>query len=342
MNNSQTSETSNIVPQKTEAIIPLDEFKSLFYQLNAKPDTELRLLPSRKTLELADIRGINEQVSAKLRNHDLTAEIASINFILSNKRIKDYSTWAEFERENWNTVNERIESLSINWDILIKLPQYQLPQRHSMKLRIGNAIPPKDIFQLLLTSDDVSEVMEAGSPSVCKIDFINNIIAIELLNIVSNWYEGLKNSPEPNTIQKVLKKQGKFFSEIIRYASPVLLLMIISSYSDYLFPILGIGEEVSMDALQRDLIFLAAIFMFGSFVGRKIEKEIDRKIDRFEEYPNFSITRGDRKAIEEFESKSNKLTNQIISRFVWILVSIVTSSVLKPVIQHFIPLNNLS
>jgi uncharacterized protein YlzI (FlbEa/FlbD family) len=114
MSDFQTPEISDIVPRQTEAIVPLDEIKSFFYQLNAKPDTEIRLLPGKKTLELADIRSINEQVAAKLMNHDITAEIASINFILSNKKIKDYCTWAEFERENWDTVNEKIQTLAIN------------------------------------------------------------------------------------------------------------------------------------------------------------------------------------------------------------------------------------
>lgn len=340
MNDSQTPETSGISPQQTGAIISLDEFKSFFYQLNAKPDTEIRLLSGKKTLELADIRSINEQVAAKLRNHDITAEIASINFILSNKKIKDYSTWLEFERENWDTVNERIQTLSINWDILIKLPHYQLPQRHSIKLRIGTDIPPKDIIQLLLTSDNISQLIEARTPSVCKVDFINSIIAVELLNIVSNWYEGLKNSPDPSPVHNFLKKQGKVLTEIIRYASPIVLLMIVCLYSNYLFTILGIEEEVSIETLQKFFIFLAGIFMTGLFLGFKIEGFIDRKIDKLEEYPRFSITRGDRKAIEEFEKANEKLIRQILSKIFWILFTILVSSSLKLIIHYIIPLEN--
>jgi hypothetical protein len=108
-----------------------------------------------------------------------------------------------------------------------------------MKLRIGADIPPKDIIQLILTTDDITQLIEAKSRSVCKVDFINNIIAIELLNIVSNWHEGLKNSPELNVVPRFLKKQGKLLSEIIRYLSPIVLLAIVSLYSNYLFPFLG-------------------------------------------------------------------------------------------------------
>ncbi|MEH2241885.1 hypothetical protein [Nostoc sp.] len=336
MNGSQSSENSSIVPQQTGANISLDDFKSLFYQLNAKPDTEIRLLLGKKTLELADIININEQIRAKLRNHDLTASIGSINFILSNKKIKDYSTWAEFERENWNTINERIQTVTIHWDFVIKLPGYQIPQRHSIKLRLGNYIPPKDMFQLILTSDNIQELIEARSSSICKVDFVNNIIAIELLNVVINWYEGLRDSPESSFVQRFFQKQGKFLSEIIRYASPIVLLIIVCQYSNYLFPILGIKEEISVETLQNLFIFLAAIFLTGLFSGFKIEKFIDKRVNKFEEYPSFSITRGDEKAIEEFENNNKKLTRQIVGRITWIIFSILVSSSLKFIIGYMV------
>ncbi|MFN6470154.1 MAG: hypothetical protein RMY36_010825 [Nostoc sp. SerVER01] len=337
MNNFQAPETSEIVPHKTEAMIPLDEFKSLFYQLNAKPDTEIRLLPGRKTLELADIRNINEQVAAKLNNHDTVARIASINFILSNKKIKDYSAWLEFERENWDTVNEKIQTLTIKWDILIKLRDYQLPQRHSMKLRIGSDIPPKDIIQLLFTSDDITELIEAKTSSVCKVDFINNIIAIELLNIVTNWHEGLKNSPEPNSVHNFFKKQGVLLSEIIRYISPVILLVIFCLYSNYLFPLVGIEQEVSIDSLQKVAIFMITIFMIGLFFGFKIERFIDKKVENFQEYPNFRITKGDKNAIDEYENSNKKITKEIVNKIFWIFFSLFISSAFKFILQYFIP-----
>jgi hypothetical protein len=318
-------------------MISLDEFKSFFYQINAKPDTELRLLPSGKVLELPDIRSVNERVGAKLNNYDVVAKITSINFVLSNRKIKDFSTWAEFERENWDTVNEKIESIGMTWDISLKLPQFKLPQRHSMKIRIGDAIAPKDMFQLVLTSDDISELLEAGSPGICKVDFVNNIIAIELLNIVSSWHEGLRSTPESVLLQKFFRKQGKSLSEIIRYSLPILLLFVMHQYSEYLYPALGIGQEVSLNSIQKVLIFLAAALMAGFYIGLKVEKSIDRKIDKFEEYPRFLISRGDRKKVEEFEKNNNKLTKQIGGKILGILFSLSASAGLKILLAYLNP-----
>ncbi len=340
MSDSQNPENSGIVPQQSGRVVSVDEFKSLFYQLNAKPDTQIRLLPGKKNLELADIRSINEQISAKLRNHELVSDIASINFVLSQRKIKDYCTWAEFERENWDTVNEKVLAITLQWDVAIKLPQYQLPQRHSLKIRMGTAIPPKDMFQLILTSDDIGELMEARTPSICKVDFVNNILADELMNIIANWHEGLGDLPETNLLTSFLAKHGKFLSAIIRYFLPIVLLIIFYQYQDFLLPWMAIPAQITIKSLEALLIWLAAIFVTGTLLGNKVERCIDERIDRFEEYPQFSITRGDKKAVEEFERTNKKLTYQIVARFLWVVFGLVVTSSIKFVIQYFILMGN--
>ena len=333
MSDFQISEDSSLSPRQSGEIA-LDEYKSIFYQLNAKPDTEIRLLRGKKNLELADIRSINEQISAKLRNHNVLADIASINFVLSNRKIKDYSTWAEFERENWDTVNEKIGTLNIKWDFLIQLPQYRLPQRHSLKVRVGTEIPPKDIFQLIMTSDDITEIMETRTPSICKVDFVNVILANELMSIVANWHEGLRDLPNSNPVNSFLAKKGKLLSEITRHFSPIVALLISYQYYDYFMPLIGTRERVSLKSLEALLILLAAIFMIGIFWGYKIERFIDKRIDKFEEHPTFSITRGDKKAADEFEKTNSKLTSQILTRFFWVLFSLLISSSIKFLLQY--------
>lgn len=336
MDDFRLPETSNIVPQPVKKVLLFDDFKSIYYQLNAKPDTEIRLLRGKKVLELSDIRSINEQISAKLENHEVDMNMLSIDIILSNGKIKDYSNWTEFLRENWDTINERVGSFIIKWDILIRLSQYNLPQRHTIKLRIGNAIPPKEIFQLILTSDDMPEIIESRSPSVCKVDFINDIIANELLNIVSSWHKGLKSSPEASFAKKFIEKRGKLLTEIIRSVSPIIFLVTSYLYSSFLFPFFGIEGELSIDNVCKISILLVSFFWTGAFAGRKIEKFIDKLIDKLEDYPSFSITRGDKKAISDFEMNNKKLVQQIVNRTLWILFSLLVSSFLKLVMPYLI------
>jgi hypothetical protein len=342
MSDSSSIQSEDILPSQGEIISSygLDDLKAFFYLYNAKPDTEIRLLKGDKVVELSDITNLEEQVAAKLGNHDVTGQTVSITFSLSNKKIKEFSTWSEFERAKWNVVNEKVEAININWNILIKLPKYKSPQTHSMKLRIGNAILPKDIFQLILTSDDTSEVLEAGSPGVCKVDFINTTIANELLFIVSEWHKGLKTVPDTDVIAKFLKKDGKISTQFIRIFLPLFLLVIACTYTEYLYPIIGVSQELSIYSIQSSMVCLLAIFVLGSFLGSIVEKSIDRQIDKLENYPGFLITKGDENSVEEFSRKNKKLTNQIVGKVLSILFTVPVSAVVKFLISYFNPLKN--
>ncbi|MHC5939332.1 MAG: hypothetical protein ACYTXJ_35850, partial [Nostoc sp.] len=92
---------------------------------------------------------------------------------------------------------------------------------------------------------------------------------------------------------------------------------------------------------QKFFILLISIFVIGSFGGRKLEKSIDRQIDKFKDYPNFSITRGDKKAIEECEKGNQKLTRQILNKFMSVLISVLFSSFIKFGIDYLSSRNNL-
>jgi hypothetical protein len=62
-----TSDGASSVPAKYE----LADLKSIFYLMNAKPDSSIQLLEGRKKISLADIRDLNERVQRKLENHNL-------------------------------------------------------------------------------------------------------------------------------------------------------------------------------------------------------------------------------------------------------------------------------
>ena len=157
-----------------------------------------------------------------------------------------------------------------------------------------------------------------------KVDFINTIVANELLFIVDEWYKGLKTIPDLRVFQQFLKKRGKTATQFIRMCFPVLLLLIFCQFSDYLYSIMGISKEITINSLQTSTVFLFSIFLFGSFVGNLIEKSIDNEIDKFEQYPTFLITKGDSNSAKEFEDNNGKLVNKIVLK---VLLTLITAPI---------------
>ena len=304
----------------------------MFYFLNAKPDTETRLLSGAKTIALEDIRDINERIIRKLNNHTHKQIKTAITLILSEKNIKDYSIWAEFNRENWNTINQSIESISIIWDILINLPECELPQRHTIRLKIGSAISPKEMFEIVFNSEDPSELLEARESGVCKIDFIDRVLATEFLNIVSTWYEGLKEAPQIGALEHFFASRARFCAEIIRISSPILLFIIYYLYSPIFLTFIKLNTDITIDTIQKLSILLFSVISLCIFVGRHLARIFFDKITNYKKLPNFSITKGDKNQFYKIQEENNKLSRKIFFVLSMSIASLVLSIFAKFII----------
>jgi uncharacterized protein YlzI (FlbEa/FlbD family) len=302
----------------------IDDMKSFFYLMNAKPDTSIQLLEGRKKITIAEIRDLNERIQRKLQNHDLIGQIASINLIFEKGKIQDYATWAEFERETWHTINNKTDAISLTWDISVKLPRYENPQRHTLKVRIGQAISPKDMMELVFTSDNPAELREKRADGVVKVDFIDQVIAGELIEKVTSWYDGLKKMPNDKGIQMILEKYQSIIVGVVFNFTPILFL---SVYHYYFLAFCNWGSlttNITIANIQLFLIIFATIFYFGKIFASKFAKKLDKKIDEYIGISQFKITKGDENALYDAQIKNSSITKEILTK---IGITIITTLV---------------
>ncbi len=303
----------------------LDTFKSIYYWANAKPDTQIKIFKDRKKIELSDIYDLKERVDKKLKTHKIETYIVSLNFILTEGNIKEYSSWEEFGRENWDTINHRIESINLTWDLTFSIPNFALPQRHTMKVRIGNAIPPKDMFQIIFTSDEPSELLESQAEGLVKVDFINQVLANELIYIVSNWQEGLIKTAEPKAMIRFLERREKYIHYSILYFIPLVFVLLSYIYHELLYKNFNHSEELNLLSIQKVAIIFIALYGFGVLLAKYLSSWFGNKIDKFKRENGIIISKGDRNYIEEVQRKNQSILNQISTR---VIISIITTVIL--------------
>lgn len=211
----------------------------------------------------------------------------------------------------------------------ILLPQFKNRQRHSLRCRIGREVAPKDIFQLMMTTDDVIEIMEAQTPCIVKVDFVNVVLANELLNLVEDWYQGLASVPEQLSIGRLLITKGKNASEIFRVLLPISLLLIARQYLDLYEPHLSDANNYDTNWIINAGILFTSVFVIGSYFWRKLERFIGSRIDKLERYPAFLISKGDGNAVARHQIKNRSLASQIFGRIGLILFGLIVTSVAK-------------
>ena len=209
MNEILESEEGQNLPAKKPKI-DLDTFKSIYYWQNVKPDTQIKFFNERKRVEIADIFQLKERLNSKIDTHQVETYIASISFVLKDGNVRDYGSWAEFEREKWEYINQTATAINITWDLTFTLPNFDLPQKHTLKVRLGNSIAPKDMLQMMFTSDEPNEIIESRAEGLVKVDFINQMISNELIKIVSDWHEGLKKTELQHGLITFLEKKETY------------------------------------------------------------------------------------------------------------------------------------
>tara|TARA_R110000751_G_scaffold307700_1_gene430651 strand:+ start:1086 stop:2093 length:1008 start_codon:yes stop_codon:yes gene_type:complete len=334
MSKIQESEENKNLPATSK--YSLDDMKSIFYLMNAKPDTSIQLLEGKKRINLSDIRDLNERIQRKLQNHHLIGQIASINIIFEKGKIQDYATWAEFERETWHTINNKTEAISLTWDISLKLKRYENPQRHTLKVRIGQAISPKDMMELVFSSDNASELREKRADGIVKVDFIDQVIAGELIEKVINWHEGLKSVPDEIGIQKYLEKHQSLFVGIIHNYVPIIFLAIYHYYFLKFCDWGKIEENLNLTNIQLILIIFITVFFTGSMFGKKFARWVDKKIDDYTDFNEFEITKGDENAFEEANQNNKKITKKLMTKIVITIITTIVAFIIGNLLEHFI------
>ena len=286
----------------------LNQFKAFYYLIKGKRDTDIKLFTDFKQFTFSDLIELNAKIYNKLILHQLVTDIVNVTIGLSNKEIKSFGSWKEFEDTDWD-ISASTKYVSIVWDFNLILPNqaHTIPQTHTLRVRIGNNLKPSEMVQIVFQGGEEYDLEEAQSQMSCKIDFINAQICTELKNIVTEWYDALpKNGEEHKLIRFILKHEVKFQHFIVLCfitASVILMNFIFSAFFNKQSNYLPEGHEHKFYLfLSISIIILYFFYQLGRlFAARMMRKQIGK----LRRNPMFQITKGDTNRFAEVK-KENK------------------------------------
>lgn len=307
MNNQvdQTSEKSVAVIDE----IQIKQFKSLYYLIKGKRDTDIKLFTDFKQFSFDSIVELNEKVYRKLQLHELITDIVNVTVGLNNKEIRSFGNWTEFRNTDWN-ISATTKYITIEWDFNIILPNqiHKIPQTHTMRIRIGNNLKPSEMIHIVFQGSEEYDLEESQSQMSCKIDFINSQICTELKAVVSDWYETLPNNSEEHKLIKfVMKNEVKFQNFIVLSfitASIILVNFLFTVFANSPFEFMPSDSEQKLFLLLTSS--LPIIFVFLQY-GRLFSDRMMRKqIGKLKRNPMFELTKGDRNRFSEVKQENKK------------------------------------
>lgn len=317
-------------------------FKSMYYQMNAKPDSMSKAFSKKVIISREDIIDLNKRVLQKISTqYKEDGYKVTILASLSNKQTVNFECWEEFIKYEW-TETSYINSVTLKWNFNIRVPQYELPQNHTLMVKLSNGLRPEEMLNMIFSGniEDFDDVETNCYPIITRVDFISPLFGEELLNIVEKWAEGLtKERDRKNPFLLFLAKYRKKVSYYFNYLAFIMLIILGIAVIDKIILSFDVKKIVEMTTKQFMTIFNSiCIFVIIVFVSLKILDRIASKIyETLLEYGKgfiFSITKGDYKKQSELQEEDKKsckkiVVNIIISLIFNVLCGIIATLLLK-------------
>lgn len=323
----------NINLNKGELEIPEEEksltlFRSMYYQMNAKPDSMSKVFSQKVVITREDIINLNERVNRKIRMHyQEDGYIATITVSLNNREVINFQCWEEFLAYEWVESN-CINSIILKWNFNVRMPQYEYPQNHVLMVKLSNGLRPEEMLNLIFSGkiEDFEEIETNTFPIAARVDFIEPILGDELLNIVSEWIRGLKeNRDKKNPFILLLRKYRKRVAQYFNYFALIMITWVGVAIVNKMVHNFGTSKinDITNDQFL-ELFNVIVIICFVIFASLKILDNLAQKIySALTEYGQgfvFSITKGDEKRQDQIRAHDEKSAKRIIINFILSLI----------------------
>lgn len=299
----------------------IKDFQSFYYLHNAKPDRETKFFRQDKIVAKEDLLELNDKIQEKLALHDCTTKIVSVIVSFDNDRTLEYGNWTLFESEKWAT-SAVTKSIILTWDFTVKLQGYQIPQRHTVKFRIGSRLKPKDLMELVWNHDDEFELHEAFAHAICTIDFINPVISSEVFLIIENWHKALPDNFFTNKTFKYANRHAtkieKLFLLLVLIAGCLLLFGASKLFLNNIWT-----NQFNIQFYYRIFggLLLSFIYIHVLYViGTSWSKRSTALLARLKPFNIFKLTKGDNNANEKAKKKNEGVVNKM---FIKLTVTII-------------------
>lgn len=294
----------------------ITNYKAVYQAMTAKHDCRSKIFPRNVKVKFDDILELNYRVSEKLKNYNDAGFSIAVNVTFAGKQTIEFSSWQEFEEHKWNESNA-INSITIVWEFNAVLPQYGVPQKHVLVVKLADGLRPEEMINIVFAGklENIEDIEKQMYPVVARVDFINYVLGDELLHIVEEWNNGLElQDGEDYVFSDFMVKHRRKIAFVLNYLTNIIVL--ICCIRVVVYTINGFGvkliSDLTVDSICEIIWMVGAISLFYVFIN-KISQWLAniffRTLGEQKTRHVFFLNKGDinvQKAIEK-ENVKNKL-----------------------------------
>lgn len=297
---------------------------ALLALLHGKSDSICRIFQKEIIVSKEQIITLNDLIIEKLNLHNVPAITTSVDVVFNNKRIVTFKTFEEFKNYDFSIVNASTKSIFIQWDFFVQL-KYATPQRHTISVRIATNPNPSDLFKVLLSGgfDEADDISVQVATTICKVDFINNTLAEELINVVATWDDLCESAiSQKGKIRKFLCLNNNAFANICKICCMTSICVLVAIVIKLL--ILSGNLFINNEFIIWVFFMIVPIGFGSEMIGKFFGKKLYDKFESLMEIHIFTLSKGDEKKNINIKNKSS-YRKELIMFFINALITIILS-----------------
>lgn len=250
----------------------ITDYKAIYQAMTAKHDCKSKIFPRNVKIKMDDIVDLNYRVSEKLKNYNEAGFSISVNVCFSGRQSIEFSTWQEFDNHKWNESNS-VNSITIVWEFNAVLPQYGVPQKHVLVVKLADGLRPEEMLNIVFAGklENVEDIEKQMYPVVARVDFINYVLGDELLHIVEEWNDGLElQDGNDYVFSNLLVKHRRKLAFAFNYITNIVVLVccikvVISILNGFGAKLIS---ELTIDSICEIIWIVGIIVLFYMFANK--------------------------------------------------------------------------
>lgn len=294
----------------------LTEYRAAFYQLIAKPDSVTKVYNRAAVVDIQDIFELNDRICTKLGHYQEAGFIIQVRVKFSDGKTKIFPDWKAFTAHSWYE-SESINNIILIWEFNAVFPEFKIPERHTLMVKLSNGLRPEEMLNLVFTGkiEEISEMDNNLFPIVARVDFVDRTLGDELLDIVGKWVKSLQESTvQKSKVMLLLKKNKGKLSSLFNWVTNIVVMWcsvwVVGKW------VLNLGFSNLSEITNSQVVCIiyaifacAAIWIFSKRIIGALTDFLFEKLRIYGESALFSITKGDKNRQDRIrrQEKANRL-----------------------------------
>lgn len=301
--------------------ISLQTLQSIYNELTGKSEEVSKSYTKPIQVKFSDLEQLNHKISQACEQYNVISANCTITVYYVDDTRDRFSSFERFRLHNTGCTSP-VESILLKYNFLVLLPKTKQPQSYTITIRLASRVavmrrmegeffgPPPQIMRMM-----------GNRTAVVVVEYIDYMVARNLLNIVDEWFKVIPTADEHKWLNW-LRYRSHHIPKFAKFATGIIVGLIVIALLPKFIP------ADSTDLMTFGLFLSWALL--GAFTAYKMAgffaTLIENAIDEWTELSYVSITKGDEAEISKAERKNQFV---IIKGSVGFLLTVSLSVVTK-------------